>query len=80
MMAVNMTPTAERVASKSATHSRKSIPLFNSPKIRRSMGLALNKSPVVLLERSLEKAAAAAGVDFDPSKTASLVFISFTAP
>ena len=73
MMAVNMTPTTERVAQKSATHSRRSIPLFNSPKIRKSMGQLPNGSPVVLLDTSLDKAISAAGVEFDPSKTASLV-------
>lgn len=65
-MAVNKTPMAERMASKSVSNTRKSISLFNSPKVRRSMGV--NMSPVVLLETL--KTEVAAGLQFDPSKTA----------
>lgn len=65
MMAVNMTPTTERIQPKPVTNSRRSISLFNSPKVRRSIGLS-NVSPAVLLETPQ---AESAGLPFDPSKT-----------
>uniref|UniRef100_A0A0P5QB78 Condensin complex subunit 2 n=1 Tax=Daphnia magna TaxID=35525 RepID=A0A0P5QB78_9CRUS len=65
-MAVNKTPMPERMASKSVSNSRKSISLFNSPKVRRSMGI--NMSPVVVLEPL--QGEIAAGLQFDLSKTA----------
>lgn len=73
-MAVNKTPMPERMASKSVSNSRKSISLFNSPKVRRSMGI--NMSPVVVLEPL--QGEIAAGLQFDLSKTAAVCTSSKT--
>lgn len=48
-----MTPVAENPRM-SIAHSRRSIPLFNSPKIRRSLGHVLSGSPG-RLERSFDE-------------------------
>ncbi|XP_046441319.1 condensin complex subunit 2-like [Daphnia pulex] len=49
MMAVSMTPTMERFPPKPVTNSRRSISLFSSPKVRKSIGFS-NVSPALLLE------------------------------
>lgn len=65
-----MTPTNDRVSKKTASNWRKSIPLFNSPKIRKSMGL--NESPAGLLNSSLGSESPSANLDFN-AKTTTLV-------
>jgi len=47
------------------TNSRRSMPLYHSPKVRKSIGSAVHLTPVGQSERNLEKVVNSGGAEFD---------------